>query len=69
MSVDARTIAVCDARAGDYDDCFRQDRPDRRLQAFIDALPRGARDLDLGCGPARLAVSTATIRSRRCTAS
>ena len=52
MSVDARTIAVYDARAGDYDDRFRQDRPDRHLQAFIDALPHPARVLDLGCGPA-----------------
>ena len=52
MSADARTIAVYDARAGDYDDCFRQDRPDRHLQAFIDALPHPARVLDLGCGPA-----------------
>lgn len=52
MSADARTIAVYDARAGDYDDRFRQVRPDRHLQAFIDALPQGARVLDLGCGPA-----------------
>ena len=52
MSADARTIAVYNARAGDYDDCFRQDRPDRHLQAFIDALPHPARVLDLGCGPA-----------------
>ena len=43
MSADARTIAVYNARAGDYDDCFRQDQPDRHLQAFIDALPAGAK--------------------------
>ncbi|MCB2115024.1 MAG: class I SAM-dependent methyltransferase [Rhodobacteraceae bacterium] len=52
MSADARTIAVYDARAGEYEDRFRQARPDRHLQAFIDLLPQGARVLDLGCGPA-----------------
>lgn len=52
MSADARTIAVYNARAGDYDDRFRTAKPDRHLQAFIGALPAGARVLDLGCGPA-----------------
>jgi len=52
MSADARTIAVYDARAGDYDDRFRRDQPDRHLQAFIELLPAGAHVLDLGCGPA-----------------
>lgn len=52
MSADARTIEVYDARAGDYDDRFRADRPDRHLGAFIALLPEGARVLDLGCGPA-----------------
>ena len=51
MSTDARTIAVYDRRAGDYADRFASARPDPRLQAFIDALPPGARVLDLGCGP------------------
>ena len=52
MSADPRTIAVYDARAGDYAERFEATRPDRHLQAFIDALPHPARVLDLGCGPA-----------------
>lgn len=51
MSADPGTIAVYDARAGDYDDRFRQNRPGRHLRAFMDLLPQGARVLDLGCGP------------------
>ena len=51
MSVDSRTIAVYDAKAGDYADCFASDRPDRHLSAFIKALPDNAHVLDLGCGP------------------
>lgn len=51
MSADARTIAVYEARAADYADRFASQRPDRHLRAFIDALPKGARVLDLGCGP------------------
>ncbi len=49
---DARTIAVYDAHAADYDNRFRSEGPDRHLTAFMQALPRGARVLDLGCGPA-----------------
>ncbi len=52
MSADPRTIAVYDSRAAGYADLFRTDRPDRHLQVFIDALPKGGRVLDLGCGPA-----------------
>ena len=52
MSADPRTIAVYDAKAPDYADRFRTAKPDRHLAAFIDALPAGARVLDLGCGPA-----------------
>jgi len=51
MSADPRTLAAYDANAAEYADRFRTDEPDRDLQAFIDALPRGARVLDLGCGP------------------
>jgi SAM-dependent methyltransferase len=55
MSVDAKTIAVYDARAGDYADRFAVSQPDRHLQRFIAALPKGAHVLDLGCGPANAA--------------
>jgi SAM-dependent methyltransferase len=52
MSADAITIKVYDARAGDYADRFRTEKPDRHLRAFIAALPAAAQVLDLGCGPA-----------------
>ncbi|MEZ5777665.1 MAG: class I SAM-dependent methyltransferase [Paracoccaceae bacterium] len=52
MSADPRTIAVYDAKAADYADRFRTAKPDHHLRAFIEALPRGAKVLDLGCGPA-----------------
>lgn len=51
MSTDPRTIAVYDAKAGDYADRFASTEPDRHLSAFITALPTGAHVLDLGCGP------------------
>jgi SAM-dependent methyltransferase len=51
MSADPRTIAVYDAKAGDYADRFASAKPDRHLRAFISALPDGAHVLDLGCGP------------------
>lgn len=48
---DKRTIAVYDAKAVDYAKLTLADRsPDMRR--FIEALPAGARVLDLGCGPA-----------------
>ncbi|MGC1487622.1 MAG: class I SAM-dependent methyltransferase [Albidovulum sp.] len=53
MSVDPRTIAVYDAKAADYADRFGSDAPDRHLQKLIATLPKGARVLDLGCGPAQ----------------
>jgi trans-aconitate methyltransferase len=53
---DARTIAAYDAHAADYDNRFRTVRPDRHLKSFIEALPKGARVLDLGCGPANASV-------------
>lgn len=55
MSVDPKTIAVYDAKAGDYADRFASAQPDRHLQGFIAALPQGAHVLDLGCGPANAA--------------
>ncbi len=51
MSVDAETLAVYAARAAEYAAHFACDAPGRDLSAFIAALPRGARVLDLGCGP------------------
>lgn len=50
---DQQTLAVYAARARDYAQRFAQDRPDRHLAAFIAALPKGARVLDLGCGTGR----------------
>ncbi len=51
--VDARTLAVYGERAEDYARMVDSDRPDPDLAAFVAALPKGARVLDLGCGPAR----------------
>lgn len=48
---DRKTIAVYDARAGDYAKLETSDTPSETLAAFIAGLPRGARVLDLGCGP------------------
>ncbi|WP_299790956.1 class I SAM-dependent methyltransferase [uncultured Marivita sp.] len=48
---DRETIAVYDARAGDYAKLETSDTPSATLAAFIVALPTGARVLDLGCGP------------------
>ena len=48
---DRETIAVYDARAGDYAKLETFDTPSATLAAFIAALPTGARVLDLGCGP------------------
>jgi len=48
---DRKTIAVYDARAGDYARLDPSDTPSATLAAFLAALPQGARVLDLGCGP------------------
>lgn len=48
---DAQTLAVYDARAGDYATHFAAERPDRFLAAFMAELPPGAFVLDMGCGP------------------
>ncbi len=53
MTADARTIAVYDAKAADYAKRFDATRPDPHLRRFISVLPKGARVLDLGCGPAQ----------------
>lgn len=51
MNTDQRTIAVYDERAADYADRFQTTQPDVHLTAFMAELPKGARVLDLGCGP------------------
>ena len=48
---DRATLDVYDARAADYADMVKKPEPNRHLTDFIDALPKGARVLDLGCGP------------------
>ncbi len=54
---DQQTIAVYDAKAQDYADLVTNDKPNRHLTAFIDALPKGGHALDLGCGPANSAAT------------
>ena len=49
--IDRETIAVYDARAGDYAKLEPSDRPSETLARFIAELPEAARVLDLGCGP------------------
>ena len=48
---DERTIAVYNAKAADYARMVDAGGPDQTLRNFIAALPKGARVLDLGCGP------------------
>lgn len=48
---DPQTIATYDAKAGEYAARFAGAAPDSSLRAFINALPKGAPVLDLGCGP------------------
>nr|WP_246429245.1 class I SAM-dependent methyltransferase [Sagittula marina] len=49
---DRETLSVYDARAAEYAESFGKDHAaDPSLRAFIDALPDGAKVLDLGCGP------------------
>lgn len=52
---DPNTIAVYDARAQDYADFTSNQATDPRLTDFISRLPKGARVLDLGCGPGEAA--------------
>jgi predicted TPR repeat methyltransferase len=49
---DKETLAVYDARAGDYLNLTVTEAPDTQLTRFITELPQGAHVLDLGCGPA-----------------
>ncbi|WP_425098096.1 class I SAM-dependent methyltransferase [Tropicibacter sp. S64] len=48
---DRITLDVYDLRAAEYAEVTASEGPDATLQRFIDALPPGARVLDLGCGP------------------
>lgn len=49
---DKETLAVYDARAADYAQCFNAgEAPDTQMQSFLAALPKEADVLDLGCGP------------------
>lgn len=49
---DPETLKVYAARAQDYE-ALAPDAPHATLRAFLAALPKGARVLDLGCGPGR----------------
>jgi SAM-dependent methyltransferase len=53
---DTKTIALYDAKAGDYADLIASDTPDAQLQAFMAMLPPGGSVLDLGCGPGTASV-------------
>lgn len=48
---DRETIAVYDARAGDYAKLAPSDKESETLATFIAGLPKGGHVLDLGCGP------------------
>lgn len=50
MSIDAETLAVYEAEAAKYADLVTQ-KEDPRLTRFIGGLAKGAKVLDLGCGP------------------
>ncbi len=50
-NTDPETIAVYDTRAEDYANAFTDIYMEPGLAGFIDRLPKGARILDLGCGP------------------
>lgn len=49
--IDAKTIAIYDAKAADYAKMVRSDKANKHLQTFIGALPSGGHVLDIGCGP------------------
>jgi trans-aconitate methyltransferase len=52
---DNETLGVYAARAAQYLRLTSGDQPDHGLDAFINALPTGARVHDLGCGPGKSA--------------
>lgn len=49
--IDKKTIETYNLKVADYVKTVSSETPDQDLQAFIDALPSGAKVLDLGCGP------------------
>lgn len=48
---DSETLDVYNLRAGDYAAHFGKSTPSKSLANFMSYLPKGARVLDLGCGP------------------
>ncbi|MGH1415993.1 MAG: class I SAM-dependent DNA methyltransferase [Pelagimonas sp.] len=48
---DRETIRVYDQRASEYADVTSSKSPDKTLKSFMNALPKGGKVLDLGCGP------------------
>ncbi len=57
---DQETIKTYNATAGDYVKFVSRDTPDKDLQRFIDAVPKGGRVLDWGCGPGNSAAMMQT---------
>ncbi len=60
MSQDKETLAYYGRAAGEYAERTAHLEKDPALEAFIAALPKGARVLDLGCGPGVMAARMAT---------
>jgi SAM-dependent methyltransferase len=48
---DKETLAAYAAKADDYANKFARAEPTDDLTAFLNAVPKGAKLLDLGCGP------------------
>ena len=59
MTADRETLDVYDAQAADYARLTESEARDTQLLAFIAALPKGGRVLDLGCGPGHAAAAMA----------
>ncbi|MBL4749952.1 MAG: class I SAM-dependent methyltransferase [Amylibacter sp.] len=57
---DQKTIETYNATAGDYVKLVSRDTPDKDLQRFIDAIPKGGLVLDWGCGPGNSAAMMQT---------
>ncbi len=50
---DRKTLRVYRDRAAEYAEMVPQNAPDRHLQSFIEAVPKGGKVMDLGCGHGR----------------